>query len=722
MTAPTISVLPTPVIGRLPACFLFLMGMAFTVGHLAFRYDPVESAILLVVLLPLLWLPFMPVVGLADGVAERWFLCALLALAWMASVQALRPGALPVGWWRFAERGAALSICLFVVVRAVAPAVMIRHLGAAAACTLAVATAVNGYCGNLAPMNTASYGFGHINILTNTAGPSLLAWLVYLVVAWKRGRRPSPLDLVLLTVGLACLLFTAIATGRRGVLAEGATVAAVFACAWCWRRWRRPTIVVLIALGVFLLIALSHLLAQPLPSLRAERINLYRAGWDGVCESFPWGYGNYGTLHLQLADGESARHLIATSGWGTHIHNEFLDVLLDGGPVALALFLVLIGLLVYRVSRIGEPAVRLAYQALGVAVLVHLLTDNVYGTEVGQSWCGVVIGMMLAAPLAGPGPRTLGLFSSIRWLAWPFALMSLWGATHSIYPAVIHAEAYPSIHWLCLRQAVDPQRVHGHAFHMLSSSDPPIDATSRGWVIDEAVRKMGWTTTLAAYEVVRTIDAKAPAQTIEARLRLLRFSPFDKKTYEGLAADLDRHPELATLVPPEIQRRLAYLSAKANLPRPNLDLVPDRIEQATDLYAAITWAIASGEPWPRLSEPLRHLCARYGDIPGVTQLAVAAACQAPPGTFPWMPQQAEGFAIGLRYGGLAPLLDQVQTPIQATAIMPLLRRLDPQLFADCEQGRLRLDRSANDATIAWTTAAVRIWGLARRAPAATPDR
>ena len=133
-----------------------------------------------------------------------------------------------------------------------------------------------------------------------------------------------------------------------------------------------------------------------------------------------------------MADGESARHLIATSGWGTHIHNEFLDVLLDGGPVALALFLVLIGLLVYRVSRIGEPAVRLAYQALGVAVLVHLLTDNVYGTEVGQSWCGVVIGMMLAAPLAGPGPRTLGLFSSIRWLAWPFALMSLWGVGNSM--------------------------------------------------------------------------------------------------------------------------------------------------------------------------------------------------------------------------------------------------------------------------------------------------
>ncbi len=665
------------VLARLPAWVLTVMAAAYTAAFLGERALPVESTVLAALLLPLAWLLIQPTMSVCDGLVERWFLLAILLMVWMAGVQGLRQDALPAGWIRFAERGAALASCLAVAVGRVPVREMIALMGRSAAVVTLLALLVDGPAGRLVPFNILSFGFGQINILTDTAGPSLLAWAVLAITDACRRRRAGVLDLALLAGGLAALAAIAVLTQRRGVTLALALAGLYPALRWLWGRNRRLAMV-LMALGLLAsAMLLVRLFSVTLPSLRSERVAVYRVAIEGVTAGLPCGFGHFGMLHTQGLPGEACRHFAACGTWFQHAHNEFLDVALDGGPLALLLVAALTVLVAWRVTRVRDAQIRLVLEMTGLAIIVHLMTDNVFGLAPTELWLGTVVGMMLSAPVAGAMPASLRLLPRVRVLAWLFTLPALAGALCTFYPAVIQEGASAEIRWRCLTQSRDPLIIGVELGSLVAGADGLGNAAARA-ALAQAVAKVGWNGQYAALAVSLARDSDPPGEVVGALLRVLAYSPFYRDAYQDLAQLLHRHPECAPAVPPAVQRRLAYLAGGARLPAPALDAPLDGIEDAADAYAGISWAIASGRPWPPISGALHRLCRGYGDIPGVTQLVLQAVITAPPGSFPWLGEQLPTIEVGVRFGfdPLA-LLAQVTTRAQAQALMPVLAGLYP---------------------------------------------
>lgn len=700
----------------IPACLPFLICIAFTLGYWTERYEPVEATVLTLMLLPLVAIAAIPRLCWRDRMLTATLGAAVLLLAWMAALQLMRDTAVFCGWWRICERAAALVLFLYAVCSPAGTRPLLRHLGAASAITAVVVLVMNRIHGYTGLMQTTSYAFGHVNVFANTVGPALWAWWALLLSdpAERRARLP----LIVAAVGTVAYVLIAVDTGRRGAGLGLVAALAFLAWLWLWRRQRAVAVGVAVV-GAGLAIAFAvRLFADPVPSLRNERIALYRAGWETALEGFPWGFGHYGALQVQHAANEAARHLTATGSWGTHIHNEPLDVLLDGGPVALALVAILAGLTLAKIARITDPALRRSAQVLMAAIGVHLLTDNVYGTEAGQAFLGLAAGIVWSCPGALPGrpgwsmPQRWPI--SARWLAWPLVLLSIWGATRAIYPAVLHREAYPSIHVQCLRQALDPTSVQLRSIYALMSADPPIDQPSRRNTIDWAVGKLGWTSPLAAADVDYWIREGRTVDTVPALLRLLGFNPFSKQVHQALDAALRAHPEVQRQLPPRVMRRLAWLSGSAQVDAPPLEsLACADIDAAVDAYAVITHAIVRGAEWPRISAALEVLVRRYGDVPDVAALTLRCAIAAPAGTFPWIPARIEALRVGFRIQRDLPgLLAEAETPGQARAAAPLLSALYPQWWTAWDSGRTGLAPGAEAGTE--HLALLRIHGLARR--------
>jgi hypothetical protein len=677
MTAPSLPGPRSGLLARLPGGVLVVMAAAFTGAYLGDRALPTESTVLAALLLPLAWLLIQPTVCVCDGLVERWFLLALLLLVWMAGVQGLRPDALPVGWIRFAERGAALAGCLAVAVGRVPVREMIALMGRSAAVVALLALLVDGPAGRLAPLSIISFGFGQLNLLTDTAGPSLLAWAVLTIGDACQRRRTGMLDLALLALGAGALAAIAILTQRRGVTLALALAGLLPALRWLWGRHRRIAQAV-VALGLLAgAVLLVRLFGSQLPSLRNERIADYRVAIEGVAAGLPFGFGHFGMLHTQGLPGEACRHFAACGTWFQHAHNEFLDVALDGGPLALLLAGALTALVAWRVTRIRDPQVRLALEMAGIAIGVHLMTDNVFGLAPGELWLGSALGMMLGAPVAGAMPAPLRLLPRVRLLAWLFTLPALAGALVTFYPAIVQNGASPEIRWRCLKQSCDPLIIDIELSSLVYGAEA-LDNDNACAALDQAVRKVGWNGQYAAFAAHLADAGGRPGELAAALVRVLGFSPFYRDAYQDLAQLIQRHPECAPAVPAAVQRRLAYLAGEARLPAPDLGAPLAGVEDAADAYAGISWAIATGRPWPPISGALHRLCRTYGDIPGVTQLVLQAVIAAPPGSFPWLGEQLPTIEVGVRFG-FAPLalLAQVATRAQAQALLPVLADLYP---------------------------------------------
>jgi hypothetical protein len=149
------------------------------------------------------------------------------------------------------------------------------------------------------------------------------------------------------------------------------------------------------------------------------------------------------------------------------------------------------------------------------------------------------------------------------------------------------------------------------------------------------------------------------------------------------------------------------------LPKPVLSPAPRFIDEAIDEYTAIIWSISNDVPWTEISQPLHGLVARYGDVPGVTQLALMAVCAAPSGTFPWLEECVPQIAVALRGPGTTPAyFGLAQMPDQARRLLPIAERLYPEAFASFAAGSMRI---TNDPVAIMTRLAlVRLWGLAHR--------
>lgn len=667
---------------------LLMCMLIYCVAYLANRWEPVDATVLWLVLAPLGWLVATPSQARLDRGQQVVVVLFLSWVAWMATLQAVLPQAFPSGWWRVAERCAYLSAFILILATRPCSTLAMRAFGASAAVAVAGALAVNLANGCFAPGDTRSFGFGHINIIANTAGPSLIAWCVWLASSHGKERAAWG-SWILAAIGMGALMAIAIGTERRGVpLAMAAAIFTIVAMRLL--AWRRPLGLLFVALP--LLLAAPRLIALvtvTVPSLRQERVALYRAGFDGVVASFPFGFGHYGAKHLVEVQGEHARHLTATGTWGYHIHNEPLDILLDGGIPALAVVLAILVLSALRLRSLSDRRARYAFGALGAAIGVHAMTDNVYGTEIGQAWLAAVFGLLWSAPIRSANPGA-GWFPALRFLQWPLVLVSCWGATRAIYPAVLHREAYPSVRYQSLQQCLNAQTVSAAGLQILTGSDPQLEVDDRRVVVNEVVRRTGWTAVLAAQDPSLLVDCNEPEIVAAALLRLLRLSAFNKTAYEPLLALVKRHPHIQPLIPEDVQVRLLYLSGKPGLPVPDLSREPLTMEAAADLYASITWSIANGAAWQEIERPLWNLCRRYGDIPGVTLLVLDVLTEAPPGSLPWIADAAPILEVGLRFvpRQIVPTLAKTRTAAAAAAVMPLLHQWYPEALHGIRTGHI----------------------------------
>ncbi len=713
----------TAMIARLPACLLMLAVAAYAVSSCTGRMVVVEGSVLLLLLLPCLWSSAVPWRRLDDGLAGWIIVIALALMAWMAGVQLLRPDALPAGWWVLALRAAGLCLVLALLGRAGDARDLVRLGGASAACALTACAVVNASCGLMQPLDTDSFGFGHINILVNTAGPALIAALILLAMDWRAGAPPRTRELVLYGCGALGLAVIVVATQRRGVVLSSAAAAAALLAAWLWTR-RRALAVVLMALLALAVMAGVPLplrqFASATPGLRGERIQLYRAGIEGVVAGSPWGFGHYGALHLQTVAGEACRHMTADGGYGEDIHNQLLEAALDGGPVVLLLVLAALALIGWRLLAISDPGLRPALQALGVAVLVHLATDNAYGTEIGTMWLALVAGTMLKAPVAGAALPPLRWLPPLPLLAWPLSALAAWGAVCDLRPALQARDAPVQDSWRCLQHALAPQLVSLYTDKLLSAEDPWLDRGRRDEVLRRSSHVMGWTIRTALFEAGCAQQAQDPERTVQAILRVLALMPFFREYYEQLATLIGQHPECARLLPQEVRQRLAYLRGDPRLSRPDLGRPAQSVEVAADLYAALSWSIVTGTPWSELDAPLRGLALRYGDIQGVAQLVVMAVCAAPEVGFSWLGEAAPVLGVGLRTpAAMLRALTIPTTPAQARALLPLVERLYPTVLDDCRHGTLHATQ--DEQGIALEIALIRLWGMSRvPAPAGAP--
>lgn len=702
-------------IPELIATLPFAVVVAFTLAFLTKRSSPVEAGVLLLQLVPLGLVLTLPSMRLNDGLAGRFVAIALAYQAWMAINQMLNPLALISGWWRFAEHAMAFVLLMVMLVQRPDPRQWLRVLGSSLALAAVVVVGLNAHIGTINPGDTACYGFGHVNILMNTATGTLLAWALVMLLDRCAGARIPWLDLAIWAMGTSALVVQGVGVRRRGALAAVVAVAAIFAWRWCWKK-NKPFALALAFAGLVAgMFAVDHMFSQTIPTARNERVKIYRAAFDGIAESHPWGYGHYGQLQIQQCPGEAARHVTVSGAFGVHAHQELLDQLLDGGVIAGGLCLLMMALVAYHTWHLRDPAIRAAGLALGTATVVHAMTDNVYGTIVGQAWVGMVVGFLLSQPADHPSPGPLRWLPPVRVIVWPFALVCAWSVTRILYPTLIHADASVAVQIRCLDQALEPQTIGFQVLRVIAQEDPAFGTSVRRAALRRSADKMGWYGYTAAYEAYYAHQDGAPNEQVEADLRVLRFSPFHRQGYEYLGNLLKRHPELSGQVPVRIRMRLAYLEGKPGLPHPNLAPAPNDIDEAADLFAFTTWAIVTGTPWPELVAPLRNLVEGYGDIPGVIGLVIMAAGTAPPGTFDWLAAHAPAMELGMGYTGLIlPLLQELRTPAQAAGVFPLVKAYHQQVVRECEQGTLMMPKRHGDEYWAWRITVTRLWSLQRR--------
>lgn len=700
---------------RLTVATLLGVVVVYAGAALCNRYQPVDASIFFLLLLPLGWIFGVCNRSFTDLASTRWVIASLGLILWLATAQTFSPAAIPGGWWRFAERGCAFSACLFLIIRQADTGILIRYLGSAAAIAAFFVLIMNGYHGLLKPQLVTCYGFGHINIFTNTVGPSLLAWCVYVVYSWRHGKRFPISECALLTIGVLSLIILAIVTQRRGVMIAWAAAGLWGAAWWAWQYSRRVTlsfILITVSLGVFFMAL--RLQGPVWCGGRDERIALYSSAIDGILSSTLWGYGGFGALRLHDCDSEAARHVIATGTWQYHCHNEFLDIALDGGIIALCGAIVLALLLSRHLLRLSDPAHRTSLQALGVAVLVHLCTDNCYGTTVGLVWLGIVTGIMWTAP-NNDSRRISWRFMPRPWmLMTPCILASGWGAVTSFYPAILSSQASNAGHTHVLQHAYEPQAIN-RSFNQLVEAQPPLDNSTQQTLIQESIAKLGRHGRLDFLYLTAFGETCSSTELISNLNVLLHHYPFHQEAYDALAQNLRLYPQESHLVEPRILHRLPWLSGIPSA-RPTINIVqrPRSIDEAADLYAAIIWATKNKVPWSDMQTPLVNLFRWYGDVAHVSKLAFSILCMAPPNSLPELYAMDEQFRMGLRFSTIIEVLQTMSDPNHARSIVALLWHWNQALRLDCETGTMPDLSYYDEENLQLRLAIIRTWGLSLR--------
>lgn len=582
---------------------------------------------------------------------EQQVLLALLATlaAWQACVTLGSERALPAGEWRTIERVSALGIAACAVSGAADPASFLRHATAMAVTACGLVVLAWAWQGVPPPqaLNSA-FGFGGINVVLTVAVPALLGGAAWQWALHRLGRRVSLAQVALCVAGTALVAVISVVLQRRGPLAAIGAVLLAAGAGWARRRSCRVTVLLtLLALGA-LAGGLAWCSTDPdWFARRGLRLWIYLAGARLAWEGMPWGYGDYGALHLQWSGDPNAQWLTQVE-WYLHLHNELLDSAANGGMVALLLLMCIVVHVWRRVHACTDPALAAAARALLVAVAVHGLTDNSYGQPVGALWIAAVLGFVLVLPARAAPPWKV---PGARWWVFATGPLAAWGALQAAPMALVASDAPLAEHRRVHARRLHPESLRGEVLQRWQRTLP---AMMRGHV-ESALHRLGpsaelpWLHVLALREGDR--DFSDSVTRLRSLILFLSAHPFVPEAYRELDSLLQSRPASLPEVPATILRRSAWVGGAAVVPDAE-GAPPGTVGALADDWAQAVWYIRRRDS-PALLSPLAdRLAAAPVRITAVASLrqaiaelrdAQASGLAAPPGfdaRWPWLSSTA----------------------------------------------------------------------------------
>ena len=235
----------------------------------------------------------------------------------------------------------------------------------------------------------------HFSALVVVSIPLAFAWFMAM-------RRAAPL------VGYLCLCFlTLFAAGSRAGMIIGLAVTSLSALSL---RQRGVAGIVGVVSGAGLLAAFGMTLRNrfDVEELVAAtgRLQTFRATLDGIADNLPFGvgYGNFVTAYTAYEPGDAIFHK-----YMNHAHNDYLELVFEGGLPALALIAAFLVLVTMRTAQtIHRPLQRAVALSLGV-LLVHSLVDYPLRTMALSLTMCLLLGLLfhggaIAVPPAGRRP------------------------------------------------------------------------------------------------------------------------------------------------------------------------------------------------------------------------------------------------------------------------------------------------------------------------------
>jgi len=577
-----------------------------------------------------------------------------MVFAWILLCLLIHPQRLAIGLGWVATDFAGLSLFLAVATGGLSSDRGFQIAGVTAACSVAVA-----FAGCLSS-HSSVFGMGNINFLMSASTPTLLALAVLVAHRLWHGRA-QPITVVVVTVlGLAILMSAVLFTPfvRRGPVAATGAVLILLALQRCYRTAPRLVVALLVVAVIASGCALFSIMTERLPPFRLDRVFIYRSALERIHETWAVGSGPYGCLRFADSSGEYARHWTAVGHWSLHAHNELLDAVLSAGVLGGLFWIVSIGAIIVRITRIADAGERMACSALFIALMVHAMTDNSYAIQAPRMMYYSSFGLVFLCPLHDrPWRSALGQWTisrlralpSPRALAWFGAGCGLMVAVCEMPGALTLCHAAPETYLNDMRWAVLPDNVNDEfaaAFPVLLQ-DGKFASAKRA--VDLGAQRLGmfgpfvsamvdlskqhldhveqdprlWGEQTAA---AHDLEVR---ETVQAHCLALRTFPFSLSGYDHLSAIVDRHPEAISEVPPAMLPPLAYITGHGT-PAPLDQFTTARsMDDAIALYAQLIWWQRSGQSMLAVRAPLLDLVSGYGDVPDVARLGLALAASGP---------------------------------------------------------------------------------------------
>ncbi len=265
---------------------------------------------------------------------------------------------------------------------------------------------------------------------------------------------------------LALILITDFSTDSRGGLLS-------WLCTWPWVLWlywkrpgygRRIGLVLGMALLIFLGFQVSrgfdlvHHLAPSFIDHNTSTVSrwlMWKATWTMYLQH-PWLGSGFGSYFLWYPHFRSVHELGSA---GTYAHNDYLQFLMEGGPLALAFLLALAGGLFLglfrtiralrnQASSLSADSLRKA-EAVGLLLGVFAITGHALGNFIFYNTpLGLLTGLFLARAWQVWRPRPLVALSSagVLWRTAVFSLLSVAGVLGLLL--LLLSSTLASRHWV----------------------------------------------------------------------------------------------------------------------------------------------------------------------------------------------------------------------------------------------------------------------------------